>query len=394
MKEEQFWAIVEEIGWPCEPNMAKRKLMFRYSAESMEEFHEEHQKRLGELGARITEHEQRVGKDLNSWGDRYSDLINHVVGLSQAEFEACMTDPERIWARCEREDYVESFSYCLPHVEDYELLVETYYRNSAGRLLGQMQAGDALGGYTDKELAKIVSCFSWVRELLTELQEGKFREAVAKAALKSEKGYSIAPVRYLESMGHWKMGYALENLMADLRDFYLGENGSERTIRDEPQDSKTGPEKSDEKSCGPTKENVPAVPAGVPVSVGDFLRMCRENRGLSLRELSVLSGVDHSYINRLEQGRARRPSKQISGQLKRALKMSSGQRRVFNLLRRFGALSSGLVDLALSEEAPDLPMLESLAGLKFAASWPRMNKAEWLKVSERLSEILNGNKIK
>jgi len=42
------------------------------------------------------------------------------------------------------------------------------------------------------------------------------------------------------------------------------------------------------------------------------LRLFREERTLSLRELSTLSGVDHAYIHRLESGDKTAPSPDVS----------------------------------------------------------------------------------
>ncbi|HXJ57708.1 MAG TPA: helix-turn-helix transcriptional regulator [Verrucomicrobiae bacterium] len=56
-------------------------------------------------------------------------------------------------------------------------------------------------------------------------------------------------------------------------------------------------------------------------SAGDILRSSRERRGLSLRELGRLAGIDHAYIHRLETGAKEAPSDQVIMKLARALKM-------------------------------------------------------------------------
>src|SRR5260370_29978813 len=57
---------------------------------------------------------------------------------------------------------------------------------------------------------------------------------------------------------------------------------------------------------------------------GLLLQRLREQRGLSLRELGQLAGIDHAYIYRLEAGDKESPSEEILTKLVRALK--SGKR--------------------------------------------------------------------
>ena len=62
-------------------------------------------------------------------------------------------------------------------------------------------------------------------------------------------------------------------------------------------------------------------------SFGQTLRDYRERRGLSLRELQILSGVNYSYIHRLEAGVKLMPSKQTVDALSKALKLSAIEKR-------------------------------------------------------------------
>ena len=49
--------------------------------------------------------------------------------------------------------------------------------------------------------------------------------------------------------------------------------------------------------------------------LGVLLQHLREKRGLSLRELGQLSGVDHAYIYRLETGEKEAPSEEVVSKL-------------------------------------------------------------------------------
>lgn len=55
-------------------------------------------------------------------------------------------------------------------------------------------------------------------------------------------------------------------------------------------------------------------------ALGILLSSLRDNRGLSLRELSLLSQVDHTYIHRLEVGEKDSPSDELLTKLLRGLK--------------------------------------------------------------------------
>jgi len=70
------------------------------------------------------------------------------------------------------------------------------------------------------------------------------------------------------------------------------------------------------------------------LALASTLRRARKTAGFSIRELSRFSGVDHSYISRMERAAVPRPSPAVMGRLGRAL---------------------GLADWALLKVARDLP---------------------------------------
>lgn len=65
-------------------------------------------------------------------------------------------------------------------------------------------------------------------------------------------------------------------------------------------------------------------------ALGRWLRVLREARGLSLREISQRSDVDHAYIHRLETGAKESPSDDVIGKLAAAL---DPERRDIDILR-------------------------------------------------------------
>ncbi len=110
---------------------------------------------------------------------------------------------------------------------------------------------------------------------------------------------------------------------------------------------------------------------------GRFLRRLREGRNLSLRDLGLLSGVDHAYIHRLETGEKEAPSAEIVGRLIRHLKADDRQAGVLRILAEVDA-PQDLVDLVLSDQTIDLRDFQSAAQIKYRGKarpkWDRVIK--------------------
>jgi len=51
-------------------------------------------------------------------GDSFDDLIVHIVGLGEAEYNAVMADPSLGQKRALQDDYQESFAYCFHAIND------------------------------------------------------------------------------------------------------------------------------------------------------------------------------------------------------------------------------------------------------------------------------------
>jgi transcriptional regulator with XRE-family HTH domain len=118
------------------------------------------------------------------------------------------------------------------------------------------------------------------------------------------------------------------------------------------------------------------------MNFGSALRHFREERTLSLRELSTLSGVDHAYIHRLEAGDKNSPSPDVLDKLSRGLKLTAHKRRVLELLSGTDGMDLQLFELAL--EVPDrFDLVKVAATMSFRGARPE-SKAEW---SEKLNQI-------
>jgi transcriptional regulator with XRE-family HTH domain len=108
-------------------------------------------------------------------------------------------------------------------------------------------------------------------------------------------------------------------------------------------------------------------------SFGILLARLRERRGLSLRELGTISGVDHAYIHRLETGEKGAPSKDIVDRLVRHLKTGEREASVLKILSEIDA-PPDLVDVVLTDFSIDLRDFQSAALMKYRGKarpkWP------------------------
>jgi len=117
-------------------------------------------------------------------------------------------------------------------------------------------------------------------------------------------------------------------------------------------------------------------------SFGRILKRFREQRGLSLRELGLLSDVDHAYIHRLETGEKETPSSDVVERLIRSLKVDERQAKVTKTLVKIDA-PQDLVDLVLSDKGIDLRDFESAALIKYRGR----ARPKWREVIEQIRTL-------
>jgi HTH-type transcriptional regulator, competence development regulator len=116
------------------------------------------------------------------------------------------------------------------------------------------------------------------------------------------------------------------------------------------------------------------------------LRRLREGRGLSLREVSQLSGLDHAYVHRLETGEKDAPSDDALARLIRALKPTKRQEHILRfLLGRDVALA--LVDASIVDD-PKIALedFESAAQMSFRGKAPT-GPTEWRAAIEKVRKL-------
>ena len=122
------------------------------------------------------------------------------------------------------------------------------------------------------------------------------------------------------------------------------------------------------------------------MSFGYALRKFREGRGLSLRELGTLCGIDHAYIHRLEKDEKTAPSDDVIEALARNLKLNARRTRMLRFLVGKNA-DEALIDLFLEEEERPVEVFESLATMSFRGKRPDDGDS-WKKLAERLKDFV------
>jgi transcriptional regulator with XRE-family HTH domain len=122
------------------------------------------------------------------------------------------------------------------------------------------------------------------------------------------------------------------------------------------------------------------------MNFGFALRHFREERTLSLRELSTLSGVDHAYIHRLEAGDKTAPSPDVLDKLARGLKLTTHRRRVLEVLTTVADMDPQLFELAL--EAPErFELVKVAATMSFRGTRPN-SKADWVEKLNQIEDLM------
>lgn len=98
--------------------------------------------------------------------------------------------------------------------------------------------------------------------------------------------------------------------------------------------------------------------------LGVALRMLRERRTLSLREVSQLSNVDHAYVHRLETGEKTSPSEELVGKLLKVFKPSQREADIVKWLSDHSDADLDLVTFALDDETVGIELFSAAAGIR------------------------------
>ena len=124
--------------------------------------------------------------------------------------------------------------------------------------------------------------------------------------------------------------------------------------------------------------------------LGFLLRLLRERRGLSLRELGQLAQTDHAYIYRLEQGEKGAPSENVLLRLIRALKADRREAEMLRFLAAHPETADDLVAEVLNDPTVTYNVFAAAAGAAFRGS-ARPNYSQLLARVRRILSEENGN---
>lgn len=177
MEDSKFWSIVHQVDWPniCDSKRPydigkERMKKFLPTVEVMSEFRNSFDAKTNCLYTKLMEWENKgecwhSGGNERSFGlgdDSFGDLIAHIVGLGQAEFEAVLAKPELAHSRARKHEFVESFSYCIPYDDDYAPIEERLAEARRGldywigRMVEQGGKDEREVGLRTEEVAKLV----------------------------------------------------------------------------------------------------------------------------------------------------------------------------------------------------------------------------------------------
>ena len=119
-------------------------------------------------------------------------------------------------------------------------------------------------------------------------------------------------------------------------------------------------------------------------ALGFLLRSLRDNRGLSLREVAQLAGVDHAYIHRLETGAKESPSEEVLSKLIRTLKAGKREADILYYLATHTETDTRLVEHTLEDTTVTYEIFTATAGVAFRGS----TRPDYPKLIQRVRRIL------
>ena len=98
--------------------------------------------------------------------------------------------------------------------------------------------------------------------------------------------------------------------------------------------------------------------------LGVALKMLRERRTLSLREIGQLSSVDHAYVHRLESGEKTNPSSDLVEKLLKVLKPDERDAALVMWLVDHAEADPRLVEFVLNDPSISIDIFSAAAGVR------------------------------
>jgi len=119
-------------------------------------------------------------------------------------------------------------------------------------------------------------------------------------------------------------------------------------------------------------------------ALGFLLQKLREGKGMSFRDLTLLSGIDHAYIYRLETGDKESPSEDVLSKLIRALKAGKREAEMLRYVADHRETDPGLVAHVLADPSVTMREFSAVAGAVFRGA----SRPDYHKLIERVRKIL------
>ena len=140
--EGKMWNMIGACGWVESGHDYEgitKLLITRYNDNDIKELDDFVAARFNELYVRIEKHEDHTGQRCGEYGgdDSFGDMIHHVIGMGKVAFDTIMKDPTRL----SEIDYVESFSYGIPHDPAYERKTYTlgFHQEQAANCMTELE---------------------------------------------------------------------------------------------------------------------------------------------------------------------------------------------------------------------------------------------------------------
>jgi len=116
MSEVVFWALVDKLNWgkDLDYKRIERYLLREITKDEAEAMREQFKKQKSELYKALDPYVQLSD-------DSYDDLLSHIIGLGEDEYNSNMRNPRKASERADMMDFKESFSYAIPHTDDYRM---------------------------------------------------------------------------------------------------------------------------------------------------------------------------------------------------------------------------------------------------------------------------------
>jgi len=190
LTEKRFWELVDIADWPNSKTI-EAKLLYLRSVKKEEGI--SFRKAICRLFNMVDEF---IG-DRNPAGggdDSHSDLCYHIIGLGKESFYKHMNDYRLIKERGKapygsEEGYRESFSYCVPHIDEWEnaddTIADILAKNKDLKRLNDLKSSAESNG---KSLIYADQVISQIAEILIE-NDGEFIEHIANQVLGNKVKY-------------------------------------------------------------------------------------------------------------------------------------------------------------------------------------------------------------